>query len=182
MVVSYSLLIMPKNVEIKAHIESVDALLPRAQAIADTGSTEILQDDTFFQCPNGRLKLRAFSEASGELIFYQRPDSAGPKESFYVISKTTSPNSLREALSLAYGQAGRVCKHRTLFLVGKTRIHLDRVEVLGDFLELEVVLSDGESPEAGVKTAHELLARLGIFPQQLIEGAYIDLLQQQDSS
>src|SRR6266404_2966481 len=128
---------MPRNVEIKARIESVDALLPRVQAIADSGPTEIFQDDTFFQCPNGRLKLRAFSEASGELIFYQRPDRAGPKESFYVISATTSPDTLREALSLAYGQCGRVRKHRALFMVGRTRIHLDKVEELGHFLELE---------------------------------------------
>jgi predicted adenylyl cyclase CyaB len=169
---------MPKNVEIKARIESVEALLPRVRAIGDSGHTEILQDDTFFQCPNGRLKLRAFSEVSGELIFYQRSAGAGPKECFYVISTTASPNTLREALSLAYGQAGRVRKHRTLFLVGRTRIHLDRVEGLGDFLELEVVLSEGETTEAGVKTAHELLASLGISPQQLIEGAYIDLLRQ----
>jgi predicted adenylyl cyclase CyaB len=173
---------MLRNVEIKAHIESVEALTPRAQAIADTGPTEIFQDDTFFHCSNGRLKLRAFSEANGELIFYQRSAGTGPKECFYVISKTASPNSLREALSLAYGQGGRVRKHRTLFLVGRTRIHLDRVEGLGDFLELEVVLSEGESTEAGVKVAHELLANLGISPQQLIEGAYIDLLHQQNSS
>jgi predicted adenylyl cyclase CyaB len=169
---------MPRNIEIKAWIDSVDALLPRAQAIANGGPTEILQDDTFFQCPNGRLKLRAFSETAGELIFYRRPDRAGPKESFYVISPTASPDTLREALSLAFGQSGRVRKHRTLFMAGRTRIHLDRVEGLGDFLELEVVLSADESSEAGVKIAHELLATLGISPQQLIDGAYIDLLRQ----
>jgi predicted adenylyl cyclase CyaB len=173
---------MGRNVEIKARIESVEALLPRARAVADSGPTGILQDDTFFHCPNGRLKLRAFSEASGELIFYQRSAGTAPRECFYVISKTVSPNSLREALSLAYGQSGRVRKHRTLFLVGKTRIHLDRVEELGDFLELEVVLSESETTESGVKVAHELLASLGISPQQLIEGAYIDLLHQQNSS
>src|SRR5260221_4636980 len=128
---------MARNIESKARIESVDSLLRLVRAIADGGPTEIFQDDTFFRCPNGRLKLRAFSETSGELIFYQRPDSAGPKESFYVISATASPDSLREALSLAYGQAGRVRKQRTLFMAGRTRIHLDRVEGLGDFLELE---------------------------------------------
>jgi predicted adenylyl cyclase CyaB len=169
---------MPRNVEIKARIESVEALLPSAQAIADSGPTEILQDDTFFHCSTGRLKLRAFSEASGELIFYQRPNSAGPKECSYILSATAAPNSLREALSRAYGQAGRVRKHRTLFLAGKTRIHLDRVEGLGDFLEFEVVLSDDETTESGVKVAHELLGKLGISPQQLIEGAYLDLLRQ----
>jgi predicted adenylyl cyclase CyaB len=169
---------MARNIEIKARIESVEALLPRVQAIADSGPTEILQDDTFFACPNGRLKLRAFSETSGELIFYRRPNSAGPKESFYVISPTASPDTLREALSLAYGQAGRVRKERTLFMVGRTRIQLDRVAGLGDFLELEVVLAEGESTESGVGIAQELLARLGVSSQQLIEGAYVDLLRQ----
>jgi predicted adenylyl cyclase CyaB len=168
---------MARNVEIKARVESIDKLLPRVRSIADGTPTEIVQDDTFFTCANGRLKLRAFSETSGELIFYQRPDQAGPKESFYVISPTASPDTLREALSLAYGQCGRVRKHRTLFMVGRTRVHLDRVEGLGDFLELEVVLSEGETTESGVRVAHELLARLGISPRQLIEGAYVDLLR-----
>jgi predicted adenylyl cyclase CyaB len=169
---------MPRNVEIKARVESVEALLPRVRAVADAGPTEIFQDDTFFTCPNGRLKLRAFSETSGELIFYQRPDSAGPKESFYVISPTASPDTLREVLSRSYGQCGRVRKQRTLFMAGRTRIHLDKVEGLGHFLELEVVLTEGESTEAGVAIAHEWLARLGVSPQQLIEGAYVDLLRE----
>ena len=125
------------------------------------------------------MKLRAFSSTDGQLIFYQRPNQAGPKESFFLISPTASPDSLREALSLAYGQAGRVRKHRTLYLVGRTRVHLDRVENLGHFLELEVVLSEGESPERGVEEAHNLMSSLGITNVQLIEGAYVDLLAQQ---
>jgi predicted adenylyl cyclase CyaB len=79
-------------------------------------------------------------------------------------------------LSLAYGQAGRVRKNRTLFFVGKTRIHLDRVEGLGDFLELEVVLEEGEQVETGEAIARDLMQKLRILPDQLIEGAYIDLL------
>jgi predicted adenylyl cyclase CyaB len=168
---------MARNVEIKARVESIEVLLPRVKAIADSGPTEIVQDDTFFSCPNGRLKLRAFSETSGELIFYQRPDVAGPKESFYVVSATVSPDTLREALSLAYGACGRVRKHRTLFLAGRTRIHLDRVDDLGHFLELEVVLSENQNSEDGIRIARELLAKLGISPQQLVEGAYVDLLR-----
>jgi predicted adenylyl cyclase CyaB len=171
---------MARNIEIKARIESVEAVLPRVKVVAESGPTEIVQDDTFFNCPNGRLKLRAFSETAGELIFYRRPDSAGPKESFYVISPTASPNTLREVLSLAYGQSGRVRKHRTLFLKGRTRIHLDRVEGLGDFIELEVVLSEGEPAEDGVNIAHDMLAKLGISTEQLIEGAYVDLLREND--
>ena len=168
---------MARNVEIKARIESVEALEPRAAALADQGPTEIVQDDTFFACPSGRLKLRAFSATSGQLIFYQRSDQAGPKESFFVISPTSSPDTLREALTLAYGQAGRVRKQRTLYLAGRTRIHLDHVEDLGHFLELEVVMAEGEPTEAGVAVAHDLLAKLGVAPSQLIERAYVDLLR-----
>ena len=120
---------MPRDVEVKARIESVDALKPAAVRIADDGPVEIAQYDTFFQCRSGRLKLRTFSSDAGELIYYRRADDErGPKESFYLRSQTSTPAILRDSLSLAYGEAGRVKKLRTLFLVGRTRIHLDVVE------------------------------------------------------
>lgn len=167
---------MARNIEIKAAIDSVEALEPVAAAISTEGPIEIAQDDTFFRCDSGRLKLRTFSDSSGELIFYQRPDESGPKESFYLRSPTTDPASLRKALRQAYGVVGRVVKQRTLYLAGRTRIHLDRVEALGEFLELEVVLSDGEPAEAGVREARELLDKLGVRESQLVDGAYVDLL------
>jgi adenylate cyclase class IV len=175
---------MPRNIEIKARIESVESLAPLVARLADDGPTEIFQDDTFFACRAGRLKLRAFSEHDGQLIFYQRPERAGPKESFYVISPTSSPETLRKALSLAYGVAGRVRKHRTLFMVGRTRIHLDQVDGLGDFLELEVVLAESEQQTcgepvesaAGIAVANELLGKLAIPQSQLIDKAYVDML------
>ncbi len=170
---------MNRNIEIKAKIDSMSEVRTRAVAIATEGPFEIPQDDTFFACEQGRLKLRAFSNGEGELIFYRRADQQGPKESFFVRSPTASPESLREALALAYGQTGRVQKHRTLYLVGRTRVHLDQVKDLGDFLELEVVLEQGESADAGVKEAHQLMAQLGVKPSQLIEGAYVDLLSEQ---
>ena len=170
---------MPRNIEIKARIPRIDALLAKAAAIADRGPVEIAQDDTFFRCESGRLKLRTLSPSAGELIFYRRADRQGPKESFYHLTPTSEPDRLRETLSLACGQIGRVQKARTLFLVGRTRIHLDRVEGLGDFLELEVVLEDGEPLEAGMQEAHDIMARLDVEPSQLIEGAYLDLLIQQ---
>ncbi|HEU4621699.1 MAG TPA: CYTH domain-containing protein, partial [Burkholderiaceae bacterium] len=85
---------------------------------------------------------------------------------------------LRETLSLAYGQIGRVLKQRIVFLVGRTRVHLDDVQHLGHFLELEVVLRDRESPEHGVREAHALMKRLNIETHQLIDTAYVDLLTQ----
>ena len=166
---------MARNIEIKAHIESVEALIQKAAAIASEGPIEILQDDTFFRCENGRLKLRVLAPDKGEIIFYRRANEHGPKESFYLRSPTSAPEAMRNALSAAYGTIGRVRKHRTLFLVGRTRVHLDRVEDLGHFLELEVVLADDEPPEAGVREARSLMEKLGIQPSQLIEGAYLDL-------
>lgn len=167
---------MPRNVEIKARLDNFSAVAAKAATLADQGPIAIAQDDTFFRCDHGRLKLRVFSETEGELIFYRRTDRQGPKESFYVRSPTASPATLREALALAHGEIGRVIKDRTLYRVGRTRVHLDKVQDLGDFLELEVVLEDGEPLEAGVQEAHRLMAELGIAPSQLVGGAYVDLL------
>lgn len=167
---------MARNVEIKARVARLDAIEPLAAALSGQEPVSIAQDDTFFACANGRLKLRAFADGTGELIFYRRSDETGPKESFYVISRTDTPDTLREALTLAYGTAGRVRKQRLLFMAGRTRIHLDRVEGLGEFLELEVVLRDGETLEAGMEEARSLMAALGVAPEQLLSGAYVDLL------
>jgi predicted adenylyl cyclase CyaB len=169
---------MARNIEIKARITSVDAVSPIAAALATRAPIEIAQDDTFFRCESGRLKLRTFSPTEGELIFYQRANERGPKESFYVRAPTSSPGNLREALSLAYGQVGRVVKHRTLYLVGRTRVHLDQVDGLGHFLELEVVLEEGEPPESGIREAHMLIGQLGIETSALIDTAYVDLIAQ----
>lgn len=167
---------MARNVEIKAQVDSLAAIEPLAAALSGQEPVFIAQDDTFFTCTHGRLKLRAFADGTGELIFYQRADDTGPKESFYVISPTDSPTTLRDALTRAYGAIGRVKKQRTVFMAGRTRIHLDNVEGLGEFLELEVVLRDGESAEAGMEEARTLMQSLGVAPTQLLSGAYLDLL------
>lgn len=167
---------MARNVEIKARIDGIEALLPRARATAGGEPELIVQDDSFFRCPHGRLKLRDFGDGSGELIQYERADSSGPKTSTYVRSPTASPETLREALTRALGTLGRVRKQRWLLLAGRTRIHLDRVEGLGDFLELEVVLGDDEPEADGIAEARALMTQLGVRPDELLEGAYLDLL------
>ncbi|MBI5258747.1 MAG: class IV adenylate cyclase [Burkholderiales bacterium] len=169
---------MPANVEIKARIASVDALLPRARALADEDEIPQLihQDDTFFHVPHGRLKLRVFADGAGELIHYHRPDAQGPKLSDYLITAVADPDSLRDVLERACGLLGRVVKRRVLVLAGQTRIHLDSVQGLGDFLELEVVLREGQSAEEGTQIARALMATLGVPDDDLVGGAYLDLL------
>lgn len=167
---------MPANVEIKARLRDVAETRRRAAALADGPARELRQDDTFFPAARGRLKLRTFGPGSGELIHYDRPDATGPKTSSYAIVRTDDPDGLRSLLAGALGDVGRVRKVRTLFLVGQTRVHIDRVEGLGDFLELEVVLAAGQAPEAGVRIARELMERLGVHDGDLVAGAYVDLL------
>ncbi|MBL8516689.1 MAG: class IV adenylate cyclase [Betaproteobacteria bacterium] len=173
---------MASNVEIKARVDDRAALIARVQAIATSGPTEIAQVDTFFHATHGRLKLREFGDGTGVLVFYDRPDATGPKESFYVLSQTNEPDTLRDALTRAHGQLGRVVKQRTLYLVGRTRVHVDRVDGLGDFMELEVVLREDESLEAGMEEAARIMATLGIAQEQLVKGAYFDLLVAQGST
>jgi predicted adenylyl cyclase CyaB len=169
-----------RNVEVKARIHSVEALLPRARALADGPEQRIEQDDTFFACAEGRLKLRDFGDGRGELIHYRRADAEGPKLSDYVRAATSDPAALREALTRAHGASavlGRVRKSRLLLMAGATRIHLDRVEGLGDFMELEVVLRDGQSVADGEAVAEALLIQLGIRDEQRLAPAYLDLLR-----
>jgi adenylate cyclase class IV len=167
---------MARNVELKARIDSVDAVLPRARLLADGAEQRIEQDDTFFDSERGRLKLRDFGDGRGELIHYERADTAGPKLSDYVRTPTSDPAALREALARALGVIGRVRKSRLLLMVGATRIHLDRVEHLGDFMELEVVLRDDQSVAEGEAIAEALMAQLGVRDDQRLAGAYLDLL------
>ena len=168
---------MPTNIEIKAHVRDLAGLRSRAEAVSDTPVQVIPQEDTFFHTPKGRLKLRQLQPDLAQLVYYERPDQDGPKRSSYHIFETRDPAGLKTALSLALGVRGVVRKTRYLYLAGQTRIHLDDVEGLGQFMELEVVLGDGQSDADGQSIAEDLMARLGIQPEDLLEGAYMDLLE-----
>ena len=169
---------MRRNVEIKARLVDLSEQVSLAEQLCRGKSELIEQEDVFFPCEQGRLKLRIFADRSGQLIFYRRADQAGPKTSNYILSDTADPDSLRAALSQAYGERAVVRKIRRLYLYGRTRIHLDTVEGLGDFLELEVVLEEGESDAVGRQEADDLMQKLRVKSEWLIEAAYVDLLSQ----
>ena len=168
---------MPSNIEIKAHVHAFEEIRRRAEQRSDTPVEVIPQVDTFFNTPQGRLKLRVLSEDKGQLIYYIRPDQDGPKRSDYHLSLTSDPKNLKRVLDLAYGIRGVIRKTRYLYLVGQTRVHLDDVEGLGQFMELEVVLREGQSDAEGQAIAEGLMTALGVERSDLLEGAYMDLLE-----
>lgn len=176
LLLSVYLLKMPSNVEIKAAVRDLRHLTQRAQELSGTDGTVIGQQDTFFKVPAGRLKLRDFQDGTGQLIFYERADTEGPKLSNYSITPTNDPQGLIKVLTDALGQVGQVKKKRNLYIVGQTRVHVDSVEGLGDFMELEVVMEEHQTTEEGVTIANQLMLDLGVKEDDLIEGAYMDLL------
>ncbi len=173
---------MPRNVEIKARVSDPARLRELALAMGDGPGRLIHQKDTFYNVARGRLKLREFDDGTGELIAYERADHTGPKTSRYAISPTVDPAGLHAALAQALGVRGMVVKQRTLVLSGPVRIHLDQVEGLGDFMELEVVLTGLETEDQGMIVARELMVKLEIEASDLIEGAYIDHLEAKETS
>ena len=165
-----------RNIEIKARMTNPERISEKAHALSDSSPVTLIQTDTFYHCPNGRLKLREFQDGHGELIFYNRADGNNPKLSKYYRFETDRPKDLHQILRLGYSIIGVVHKTRILLLHGQTRIHLDDVENLGKFIELEVVMTQNQSEEEATGIAEKLMRELGISPDDLIDRAYIDLL------
>jgi predicted adenylyl cyclase CyaB len=168
---------MPVNIEIKAHVRDFESLKQSVAQLSDTACQIIPQEDTFFYCPYGRLKLRELDPHRGQLVYYQRQDISGPKHSTYEIFETDNPAGLKMILAQAFGIRGVVTKIRYLYLVGQTRIHLDDVKGLGKFIELEVVLQPGQTDSEGQEIAENLMKELNISDLDLINSAYMDLIE-----
>ena|SRR5215472_14023191 len=171
---------MGRNVELKARVHDLEALGARVISLGATGPEMLVQIDTFFIAPSGRLKLREFEDQTGELIHYRRPDTTGPKLSEYFRTAVPSCAALREILAQSLGVQATVRKRRAVFILGSTRIHLDDVQSLGTFIEFEVVLRDGQSVAEGHDVALGLLNALSIPNADLIATAYVDLILERD--
>ncbi|MBN2074899.1 MAG: class IV adenylate cyclase [Dehalococcoidales bacterium] len=172
---------MPANVEIKARITDREATSKLVERISVSKPERIYQEDTFFFSQKGRLKLRVFADVSGELIYYKRPDTFEPGLCEYQRTELSDPEFVRKCFSETLGIRGSIRKQRTLYNTGSTRIHLDKVDNLGDFLELEVVLGPDDTQEKGKEIIEKLMSQLEIDPQDLVSCAYIDLLCPCDS-
>jgi predicted adenylyl cyclase CyaB len=168
---------MARNIEIKAWARDFQAQMSIAKNLGGGKAQHLIQEDTFFHVPSGRLKLREFGDGTAELIQYERADTVEPSECRYIRHATDDPASLKETLTKSLGIRAVVHKKRTVYLVGQTRVHFDQVEDLGKFIELEVVLRQGEDAESGAAIAEDLMEKLGIDKADLIEQAYVDLLE-----
>jgi homotetrameric cytidine deaminase len=169
-----------RNVELKARDPDPARTLERALALGADDKGEIQQRDTYFSGARGRLKLRE-QETGGsplwdELIEYSRTDSTDARTSTYRRVPVADVEPLREALDAAYGTLGTVAKRRRLLIWEGVRIHLDEVEGLGSYIELEAVAEAGSDLSAEHDKVERLRADLGIEDDNLIATSYSDLL------
>lgn len=165
---------MAVNIEIKARASDWAVQLKTGLALADR-SERLVQADTFFNCANGRLKLREQRGAGDYLIFYRRAGLKGPKTSTYSLVPVRNAAETKRTLARALGITKKVFKKRLVCFVGRTRVHFDEVRGLGRFIELEVVLKPGASMAGGRREAASLMKALGIKKADLLAGAYADL-------
>lgn len=165
-----------QNIEIKTPLEDRSSLEDRLLVLGATHERTWRQRDRFFAVQRGWLKLRENEGESAELISYVRAtESSGPRPSEYDVMPIADPGQCARLLTRVLEAEATVDKVRSLWIYHHTRIHLDRVDGLGDFLELETVC-DGIEP--GVARAENALVieALDLDPSQFISVPYRDLL------
>jgi predicted adenylyl cyclase CyaB len=162
-----------RNLEFKARIDDPKPLMRRARAFGFDLWGDLRQTDTYFEVPHGRLKLRETAGHQAELIFYHRDEEGSNRASDYEIAHSAEPDALRELLTHALGVLAVVKKRRTLLSLDASRIHLDNVEGLGQFLEFEVIV-DGDE-DVAKQSIDWLIHELGFEWGDCIRASYLDL-------
>src|SRR5262249_1296265 len=171
---------MPQNIEIKRRCSDLKAMRERLHALGARRERQLHHRDTYFHARRGRLKLREISGQGAELIAYERPDAGGAQVSEYTSVAVTRPAELLQALHQSLGVRTVVTKERELWLHDATRIHLDRVERLGCFVELETVVGVRSLEEAQAEY-ERVAAALGIDSLEPVATSYADLLVAQST-
>lgn len=164
-----------KNLEFKANCDSLDVLRQRLANFQAEHRRTMKQLDTYFNVPQGRLKLREINTDKAEFIYYERSDLAESRYSNYQICDIPEPIAFKQIATTALGVKGVVEKKRELWMFGDTRIHLDEVKNLGQFVELETVIHN--QTEAEAQAEHQLVKEaLGIQEADLVSVSYSDLI------
>lgn len=164
------------NIEIKAKCnnhEKIRAILKSRNA--DFKGTDH-QIDTYFKVNNGRLKLRE-GNIENFLVFYEREDKEGPKQSDVILFKSDPNSSLKEILLTSLGVLVVVDKQREIYFVENVKFHIDTVKNLGTFMEIEAIDSNGTiGKEKLLEQCENYLLLFSIPKSDLISVSYSDLL------
>lgn len=136
------------------------------------------QVDVYYRTRGGRLKLREMPGYDAQLIFYRREDRRGSRPSDFAIVPVAAEHAgtLHAILEAALGERVRVVKRRHLLIYRHTRIHLDEVEGLGRYVELETLLMDDQDEDDAWLEHQEVRRALGISPVRTVAGSYADLM------
>lgn len=164
---------MPRNIEIKARIPGIEYGEKIAQSIGARFVGVLRQTDTYFEVVRGRLKLRQIHGDHDELIFYKRDESSSIRASAYEVFACSDAPGLKALLTGALGQIAEVKKTRLLYMFQEVRIHLDSVDGLGEFLEVEAPVLI--SPEQSRSKVHTLIDHFSIRDGDFLDGSYLDL-------
>jgi adenylate cyclase, class 2 len=166
-----------KNIELKIKVKDFKKIEKSLRLEGAEYYGILDQKDTYFNCTKGRLKLREINNKNFELIFYVRPDQAINKLSDYLVMSVAKARlkETKDFLTLSMGVKVVVSKHRKLWRIKNTRIHLDKVKGLGNFLELETVLTDISKKE-GLKEYRKIYEILDLKGYKKINNSYSDLL------
>jgi len=165
-----------QNLEAKFRLSDLDRARRQAESIDYQFKATVRQRDTFFRVNEGKLKLRE-EESGAWLIYYGREDSRHLKLSSYEIVPIAEPEETREIMTRALGTIATVRKTRILMVRDHIRLHLDRVDGLGEFGEIEAVLGEHGDPEASRPAVDELLSALDVNRDNLIAESYFEMLQ-----
>jgi len=164
-----------RNLELKAVAGDLARLRRALRTLGAARRPMLVQVDTYFTVPNGRLKVRQRRGArTAELIVYRRPDAKKARASEYQKLAVVDAPGLLRLLRTMFAEDVCVRKRRDLWMCGKTRVHLDRVRGLGSFVEIEVPFA-GRAAGAR-KTMARLVAALGIERADVLDRSYADLL------
>ena len=166
-----------RNLEAKFRLDDSRKARDRAIVIGYRQRSVLRQRDTFFGCASGKLKLRE-EDGRAMLIHYGRRTAEGLQLSTYEIVEVVDPENTRAILAAALGVIAEVRKERTLLVRANVRLHLDRVEKLGEFGEIEAVIPEGSDPGWSQAAVDELLAELQIGRETLIGVSYFELAAQ----
>jgi adenylate cyclase, class 2 len=164
------------NVEIKARYTNSDFmrryLLDNAADFKGTDN----QTDTYFNVPNGRLKLRQ-GNIENNLIYYERNNQAGPKSSHFDLVAVPDADKLKEVLSKSIGIKVVVEKKREIYFIGNVKFHIDEVPGLGNFAEIEASNKYVDLPLEKLQQQCDFyLRKLQIKEEDLISVSYSDML------